>query len=133
MTLTRWELYERQLAKFRPIPLKTTHSSGGVEVVRCRPAEGGWEIFYIVTYQGQEWSRWSSPEGALERASNRWRKERKGEPDPFQPLLLEIVKGEWKKVEESRGGKYPPARSAYEGRAYLPSDLDPEERMLYGD
>jgi len=68
MTLTRWELYERQLAKFRPIPLKTTHSSGGVEVVRCRPAEGGWEIFYIVTYQGQEWSRWSSPEGALEYA-----------------------------------------------------------------
>jgi len=128
MTLTRLELAEKELAK-KPAQIKQLRlsSPSGARVYLC---EGG---FFIAVHGEQEWGRWYTVEGALERASTRWRKERKGEPDPFQPLLQKIVEEEWKKVQDSRGVKYPPARSAYEGRADKPSDLDPEERMLYGD
>jgi len=119
---------ERELAK-KPTQVKHLRYSTpeGVEVYLC---QGG---FFITTLEGVEWGRWYSMEGALERASARWRKERKGEPDPFQPLLYSLLKEEWKKVQDSRRIKYPPARSAYEGRAYLPSDLDQSEKDLYGD
>ena len=126
--LTRIELAEKELAK-KPAQIKQLRlsSPSGARVYLC---QGG---FFICTLEGVEWGRWYSMEGALSRASSKWKKERKGEPDPFQPLLQKIIQGEWKKVEESGGIKYPPARSAYEGAAYRPSELDPEERMLYGD
>jgi len=124
----RIRLTEKELAKKPAKQLRQILSaSSGVEVYVC---EGG---FFISTLEGVEWGRWYTVEGALERASNRWRKERKGELDPFQPLLQKIVEEEWKKVEQSRRVKYPPARCEYEGAAYRPSDLDPHEKDLYGD
>jgi len=126
--MNRIELAEKELAK-KPAQIKQLRlsSPSGARVYLC---EGG---FFIAVHGEQEWGRWYSMEGALERASSKWRKERKGEPDPFQPLLQKIIQGEWKKVEEGRRIKYPPARSQYEGAAYRSSELDPEERMLYGD
>ena len=125
--MNRIELAEKELAKKPATKKQLRLSSEGAEVYLC---EGG---FFISTLNGVEWGRWYTVEGALERASTRWRKERKGEPDPFQPLLQKMLEEEWKKVQDSRRIKYPPARSQYEGAAYRSSELDPEERMLYGD
>ena len=124
----RIRLTEKELAK-KPATKKQLRLStpSGVEVYLC---QGG---FFICTLEGVEWGRWYSMEGALSRASSKWRKERRGEPDPFQPLLCSLLEEERKKVEESRRVKYPPAHSQYEGAAYRPSDLDPHEKDLYGD
>jgi len=108
-------------------------ADGGVYIYEVSPSD---ELplvsFYVASLDDTSvemaWGVGDTPEAALETAAREWDRIMRGEEEenPFRE-----VKAKWEKA----GGriKYPPAVSAYEGRAYRPSDLDPHERELYGD
>ena len=89
---------EEKLAKYIPVPLRAVHSfPNGVKVILAQN-RGSWELFYIALFGDQEYGRGLSELGALRRASARWRKERKGEPDPFQSPREELLGDAWRNL-----------------------------------
>jgi len=88
---------EEKLAKYIPVPIRVEYQAGGVKVILAQN-RGSWELFYIALFGGQEYGRGLSELGALRRASARWRKERRNEPDPFQSPREELLGEAWRNL-----------------------------------